>query len=525
MRAATLLLLALILAPVVAMADADGDGIEDALDNCPYAANIDQADAGGPLFAAPDGIGDVCQCGDVAGDGRPDLLDVVLYRRALEKLAPGLPAFEKCDVAPPAGECDASDLARLRDAIAGIAPGIEPLCTPAVPPSSVCGNGVVEPPEVCDGADLDGESCVSLGYLSGSLACTGACGFDTSACTPFGQVGDACTTSGQCTGGLPCVDGVCCTSACGATCARCDLPGLEGTCAYLAAGADPDAECAGVSCSGWYAGWSASQCLAAADASAALVGCNGAGACQSAGQLCPSQPGGSVASSCDPTCQVPAGGTCVGTTAGSCSNVNPGTQTCGVGACTRTVNQCQNGAPLTCVPGTPTAETCNDVDDDCNGTSDDGAFADALEPNASCAAPRLIAGVGSDQSSALSTATVFSSGDVDVYRIDATETDSSCGCCAFCTDEDYQFRVSLAVPAGAGSYQLCASLGTCGVPGGNCLTVPAGTSQMISWNLDGACGAGTDAYVFYVSVRGASAPGYECRPYTLSYTFDAGLCF
>jgi hypothetical protein len=51
------------------------------------------------------------------------------------------------------------------------------------------------------------------------------------------------------------------------------------------------------------------------------------------------------------------------------------TQTaCGVGGCAATGEiQCVGGAPQdTCTPGAPTAETCNGVDDDCNGSIDDG---------------------------------------------------------------------------------------------------------------------------------------------------------
>jgi len=49
-----------------------------------------------------------------------------------------------------------------------------------------------------------------------------------------------------------------------------------------------------------------------------------------------------------------------------------GISTCGVGACVRTVNNCLNGTPQTCVPGSPTPEVCNGIDDDCNGLVDDG---------------------------------------------------------------------------------------------------------------------------------------------------------
>jgi len=49
-------------------------------------------------------------------------------------------------------------------------------------PPPGCGNGVVEVAESCDGADLGGATCASLGFLSGTLACTAGCGYDVSGC-------------------------------------------------------------------------------------------------------------------------------------------------------------------------------------------------------------------------------------------------------------------------------------------------------------------------------------------------------
>ena len=47
-----------------------------------------------------------------------------------------------------------------------------------------CGNGVREGDEVCDGTDLGGESCVTQGFIEGQLACQADCaGFDTSGCS------------------------------------------------------------------------------------------------------------------------------------------------------------------------------------------------------------------------------------------------------------------------------------------------------------------------------------------------------
>jgi hypothetical protein len=38
------------------------------------------------------------------------------------------------------------------------------------------------------------------------------------------------------------------------------------------------------------------------------------------------------------------------------------------------VDLCQNGVPVPCVPGDPAAETCNGIDDDCDGLTDEEAI-------------------------------------------------------------------------------------------------------------------------------------------------------
>jgi hypothetical protein len=47
-----------------------------------------------------------------------------------------------------------------------------------------CGNNILEFGEQCDGTDLGGQTCVSLGYGGGTLVCNTSCIFDTSNCTP-----------------------------------------------------------------------------------------------------------------------------------------------------------------------------------------------------------------------------------------------------------------------------------------------------------------------------------------------------
>lgn len=98
--------------------DADGDGVPDAVDNCPRTPNASQSDIGGLGAASgPDGVGDACQCGDVNGDGRVTSNDASLIRRAM--LAPPVAVLarpELCDVGGSAG-CSVADASIVQRAL------------------------------------------------------------------------------------------------------------------------------------------------------------------------------------------------------------------------------------------------------------------------------------------------------------------------------------------------------------------------------------------------------------------------
>jgi len=48
---------------------------------------------------------------------------------------------------------------------------------------AVCGDGIISGNEQCDGANLAGQTCQSLGYYGGTLSCKADCTFNTSQCT------------------------------------------------------------------------------------------------------------------------------------------------------------------------------------------------------------------------------------------------------------------------------------------------------------------------------------------------------
>lgn len=50
-------------------------------------------------------------------------------------------------------------------------------------PQTVCGDGMIEGDEVCEGTDFGDNDCVSQGYMQGELVCSGDClGFSTAGC-------------------------------------------------------------------------------------------------------------------------------------------------------------------------------------------------------------------------------------------------------------------------------------------------------------------------------------------------------
>jgi len=65
-----------------------------------------------------------------------------------------------------------------------------------------CGNNTVDTGETCDGSDLDGEDCTTIGggFTGGTLACNSACdGWVTTGCTTTAG-GDSCAAPGVITG-------------------------------------------------------------------------------------------------------------------------------------------------------------------------------------------------------------------------------------------------------------------------------------------------------------------------------------
>jgi hypothetical protein len=106
--------------------------------------------------------------------------------------------------------CDGLDLKGANCQGLGLAPGTVTCttecdfdtsgCNAHVP---VCGDGLGEAAESCDGQDLRGNACEDIGFEAGTLACNDACGFDTSGC---GTTGGDCDEPGAGGAGSECCE-------------------------------------------------------------------------------------------------------------------------------------------------------------------------------------------------------------------------------------------------------------------------------------------------------------------------------
>ncbi len=99
------------------------------------------------------------------------------------------------------------------------------------------------------------------------------------------------------------------------------------------------------------------------------TGTQNVGVCSSGFQSCVNETWGACTGQ-----TVPGAETCNGLDDDCNGQIDEGSTTvsCGTGACARTVSTCEGGVAQTCTPGNPTAEKCNGLDDDCDGEVDEG---------------------------------------------------------------------------------------------------------------------------------------------------------
>jgi hypothetical protein len=179
-----------------ALADVLGSGA-----GVPEPLKVENIDAWCTYFGGDGSIGSAQEWVDCIAASAECSVEAAIstqYPRALEWLALVKPSMES--LTPPL-----SDTNKIWDAVAGLdavkaaiggtptdgSPSIQCGASPAI-----CGNGVAETSEACDGTDLAGQTCQGLGYtLGGTLACATGCTFNVSGCSGPRQL----TATGQTT--------------------------------------------------------------------------------------------------------------------------------------------------------------------------------------------------------------------------------------------------------------------------------------------------------------------------------------
>ncbi|MCA9598514.1 MAG: hypothetical protein KC776_34625 [Myxococcales bacterium] len=100
------------------------------------------------------------------------------------------------------------------------------------------------------------------------------------------------------------------------------------------------------------------------------AGTDGVGECKAGTQLCVNGYWGTCTGEVAPTAEVCNG---LDDDCNGLADEQLGQTTCGMGACAVTVDNCVDGQPQTCTPGTGnTVEQCDGVDDNCDGQVDEG---------------------------------------------------------------------------------------------------------------------------------------------------------
>lgn len=177
-----------------------------------------------------------------------------------------------------------------------------------------------------------------------------------------------------------------------------------------------------------------------------------------------------------------------------------------------------DGCEYQCAFATPSAEQCDDLDNDCDGTPDDGLPLEVNEPVNTCSASALDFGDVDDNNQAVTFTgyKLYPAGDEDWFRFRAHEDEFN-----FCIgSEPYRTTIELLdIPAGR-DFDLQVRDGSCS---GTTWTSQAGGTANESIVLDwsGSCGS-DDNRTFYVRVYPypVAGPDDSCHSYRVRVTHD-----
>lgn len=179
-----------------------------------------------------------------------------------------------------------------------------------------------------------------------------------------------------------------------------------------------------------------------------------------------------------------------------------------------------NGCEYLCPVTNPTAEQCDDIDNDCDGTADDNLPLENPEPGNNCGNYRDLGDVNDENVAFVFNGyMLYPSGDNDWFRVRAHETESNV--CAPWNDEDYKTTFRLKGIHSGRDYDLEVREDSCTgavvARGQNGTSSNPNVSESVSYEWSGSCG-GEDNKYFYIRVYPFT--GFSCDDYVLEVQHD-----
>jgi hypothetical protein len=208
---------------------------------------------------------------------------------------------------------------------------------------------------------------------------------------------------------------------------------------------------------------------------------------------------------------------CNGTVNEGCACTPGQSQACGsaAGACHQGVQTCTQQAQWGACTGAtgPFAETCDGIDNDCDGVVDNNLAVDNGESNNDCPTARAYTISDSDTAVTELTMTLYPQGDVDYFKVTAKEDSIIIPPCAPGADQCNYLEVELVPPTVTGlQYQYSLLPDSCTSPSQG---IPAATGKK-TFTWPGTCWL-DDSRDFWIKVEFAagSNPTFSCQPYKL----------
>ena len=202
-----------------------------------------------------------------------------------------------------------------------------------------------------------------------------------------------------------------------------------------------------------------------------------------------------------------------------------------VGACRRGTQVCANGV-LACEGEVrPVGEVCDNDDNDCDGTTDEGLMPDFYESNETCPRAEVLGPLPQETREDLNvSATLYPDGDADWYTAIIEESGDFCIPNYLEIDQDYQATVTLSNIPEETEYQLCVSVAweprllseACQgrlIVEETCRGLEPGEDSIrFSFVRRALCGVNDSIRLIARVVAPEGTQQYSCVPYTLSFS-------